>query len=138
MVQLEAAEVSRHSPGIVLIRFRPNVGVEAHHVPDIVKSVGAASNGNLHGNLVDATHLMFMSSEARQAFGAQSPDSLSGTAIVVTSALQRTMGNLYLSVARPQNPTRIFSSEPDAVAWLRQRNEERLKQGSSTLSPGSD
>jgi hypothetical protein len=40
--------------------------------------------------------------------------------LVRGSPLGRTMGNVYLKIARPGIPTRIFGREPEAVAWLRE------------------
>ena len=39
--------------------------------------------------------------------------------LVRGSPLGRTMGNVYLRIARPGIPTRIFAQEPKAMAWLR-------------------
>ena len=41
--------------------------------------------------------------------------------LVRGSPLGRTMGNVYLKIARPGIPTRIFALEPKALAWLRGR-----------------
>ena len=39
--------------------------------------------------------------------------------LVEASAFGCTMGNIYLRVARPGIPTRLFHDEPGALAWLR-------------------
>ena len=39
--------------------------------------------------------------------------------LVKGSPLGRAMGNVYLRIARPGIPTRIFAQEPKAIAWLR-------------------
>jgi hypothetical protein len=41
--------------------------------------------------------------------------------LVRASPLGRMMGNAYLRIARPGIPTRIFTDEPKALAWLRAR-----------------
>jgi hypothetical protein len=41
--------------------------------------------------------------------------------LVRGSPLGRMMGNVYLRVARASIPTRIFSDESKAIAWLRRR-----------------
>lgn len=138
MVSVQGAEISHHSDGIVLIRFQPQVGIELEHAEQIIEAVVRVAGDRLHGNLVDATELMFMSTEARQRFGRQSPSSLSGTAIVVSSTLQRTLGNLYLTIARPTNPTRLFSSLSDGISWIHGLNAEaRVKLRSRSSLPPS-
>ncbi len=122
-VRVEAAEVSNYSEGIVLVRFLPNVGLELSHAEEIIAAVLRVAEDKLHGNLVDARELLFMTNEARARFGRQSPPTLSATAILVGSSVQRTLGNIYLSVARPTNPTKLFSETRDAVSYLREQNE---------------
>lgn len=39
--------------------------------------------------------------------------------LVRGSPLGRAMGNVYLRIARPGIPTRIFAQEPKAMEWLR-------------------
>jgi hypothetical protein len=39
--------------------------------------------------------------------------------LVRGNPLGRMMGNVYLRIARPGIPTRIFANEEDALAWLR-------------------
>jgi hypothetical protein len=39
--------------------------------------------------------------------------------LVRASPLGRTMGNVYLKIARPAIPTKLFTQESKALAWLR-------------------
>jgi len=41
-------------------------------------------------------------------------------ALLIASPLSRVLGNFYLRINRPETPTRLFSSEEEAGAWLRQ------------------
>ncbi len=40
-------------------------------------------------------------------------------ALLVESRLTRLMANLFISINRPAVPTRLFTSEDEAVAWLK-------------------
>ncbi|GEM_PF-1578977 len=119
MIRVQAAEVHRHSHDIVAIRFLPKVSVEVEHARELIDAVLRIAEGRRHGNLVNVTELMFMSSEAHAVFSKQSPSALSGTAVIISSGVQRVLGNLYLSVARPTNPTKLFTKEQEALVWLR-------------------
>jgi len=58
-----------------------------------------------------------------QYMGERLDTSFSALALLVRgSPLGHTMGNVYLTIARPGIPTRIFAKEPKALAWLRGRN----------------
>lgn len=104
------------------IRFRSGIGVEPDHAEQIIQAAKRVASGARHGNLVDARELTYMSSEARQVFARQDATNVSGIAVLVRSSLQRTMGNVYLSVARPRLRTRLFSDESEATAWLQEQN----------------
>jgi len=41
------------------------------------------------------------------------------TRTVELSPLSRAVGNIFLGVNRPLVPCRLFTSEPQALAWLR-------------------
>jgi hypothetical protein len=43
---------------------------------------------------------------------------ISKTALVVGSAVSRVIGNVFLQLNRSRTPTRLFTSETEAVAWL--------------------
>lgn len=55
---------------------------------------------------------MFASAEAAQLFAA--------TALLVGSPLSRALGNFFLGLNKPQMPTRLFTDEVEALAWLRE------------------
>ena len=40
--------------------------------------------------------------------------------LIEASPFGRMMGNVYLRIARPGIPTRLFAAEPEAMAWLRE------------------
>ena len=40
-------------------------------------------------------------------------------ALLVGSPLTRVIGMFFMGLNRPATPTRLFTSEPEALAWLR-------------------
>jgi hypothetical protein len=113
------AEVSYRPDDTVLVRFLPGVGVEEGDAERVIAEVIRVSGERLHANLVDARDLLFMSNSARTRFAAQSPASPGATGIVINSSVQTMLANLYLNVARPRNPTKVFADETSATIWLR-------------------
>ena len=55
---------------------------------------------------------MFASAEAAQIFAR--------TALLIGSPLSRVLGNFFLGLNKPQMPTRLFTDEAEALAWLRE------------------
>ena len=70
--------------------------------------------------LVDTTGLRSMTRDARKYFaGPEASKVVIAGALVVTSPLGRAIGNFFLGFDRSSNPTRLCSSEPEALEWLR-------------------
>ena len=70
--------------------------------------------------LMDIRRVKSLSREARAYFaGAESAEVFRATALLVSSPLSRAVGNFFLGLNRPQMPTRLFTNDEDAMAWLR-------------------
>jgi hypothetical protein len=62
-------------------------------------------------SLARESRMYFASAESAQVFRA--------TALIVASPLSRAIGNFFLGLNKAQMPTRLFTSEEDALAWAR-------------------
>ncbi|MFC1642190.1 hypothetical protein ACFL5O_05800 [Myxococcota bacterium] len=120
------AEILPNGDGIVLIRFREGIAVDTLEAREIVAATQRVAGTTAHGNLVDARTLTHISKGACEVFACQNRRSVSGVAVLAGSSLQRTMANLYLSVARPKIPTRRFTTERAAADWLHAQNQRLL------------
>jgi hypothetical protein len=70
--------------------------------------------------LMDIRRVRSLSRESRAYFaGAESAEVFRATALLVASPLSRAIGNFFLGLNRAQMPTRLFTSEDEALAWLR-------------------
>lgn len=67
---------------------------------------------------VDIRKLRSADRRARKVFASQA--SVSHVALFVDSPLSRMLANVFLTVAVPERPTRMFTDEAEALAWLRQ------------------
>jgi hypothetical protein len=71
--------------------------------------------------LVDIRAARPLMPEVRHQYMGDRLDSFGAMGMLVRgSPLGRAMGNVYLKIARPAIPTRIFAQEPKALAWLRE------------------
>ena len=58
--------------------------------------------------------------EVRRVYMGGNLDAFTAMAMLVrVTPLGRTMGNVYLKIARPAIPTKLFTQESKALAWLR-------------------
>jgi len=130
-MSLECAQISWHSPGVLLVEFAEGATIEQAEARSVVARGKQVVEDRPHTILIDARKLRYVSSEARNHFAAQSSAQLLGTALVISSQLQAGLANLYLNVSRPVVPTRVFTEEVTALAFLR----ERLTVGRKSLAP---
>jgi hypothetical protein len=70
--------------------------------------------------LVNVSRARMVSREARQCYaGAETAKLTVAAALIVGSPISRVLGNFFLGLNRPAFPLRLFTSEEDAVAWLK-------------------
>jgi hypothetical protein len=71
--------------------------------------------------LIDIRKAEIISADVRHYYsGGKLTEWFSAMALLVeASPLGRVMGNLYLRIARPGVPTRLFNDEAAALAWLK-------------------
>jgi hypothetical protein len=73
--------------------------------------------------LVDIRQALPLSPEVRHFYtGDRLMEAFSALGLLVESSpLGRTMGNIYLRIASPRVPTRLFTEEASALVWLRSK-----------------
>jgi len=82
--------------------------------------IGDEWNGTkLCANLIDIRDVFFIDSKAR-AYGAEQYRShVAGQAILIESKISSQFANLFLKFSRPKVPTKLFTKEDEALAWLK-------------------
>jgi hypothetical protein len=106
-----------------VLRFRSLPGA-SHTLEDARENVRAAreltESGKLAPNLVDFSGIQSMTRDARAYYaGPETAEVMTAVAILVDSFLSRAMGNFFMGLNKPLMPTRLFSSETEALSWLR-------------------
>jgi len=84
----------------------------------VLDEVAALDRGK-PGVLVDIRDTGFINRPARELF--KDTDAHSGCALLAGSAATRMMANFFLTLNRGPIPIRMFTSEAEAVDWLRAR-----------------
>lgn len=70
--------------------------------------------------MIDARGIKSMSREARNHFSARGRDSKTNAfGIIVKSPISRVVGNFFLGISKPSVPTKLFETEDEAKAWLK-------------------
>jgi hypothetical protein len=83
----------------------------------------------LCANLVDVRNMLFIDSKTRAYAAAQYRKHVAGQAILIDSKISSYFANIFLKFSQPKVPTRLFTSEDEALRWLREQMAKRLKAG---------
>jgi UDP-N-acetylmuramyl pentapeptide synthase len=118
-IKFSYATVKLFSNELIRIEIFGDMIISGEQAKEMNDAIGVLSKGKESMIMIFADELTSFSREA-QEFSA-SEEGLRytiGDALVVKSVAQRITANLYLMMNRPKKPSRIFSSEKNALHWL--------------------
>jgi hypothetical protein len=116
----KTADIFLAENGIIIVKIFPQAKQDLPEATENLAAAVQAGNGERRPLLTDIRNCQPLTPEARRYYsGKVLVDSFTRLAILIdASPFGRTMGNVYLQIARPGVPTRLFTSEPEAVEWL--------------------
>jgi hypothetical protein len=120
VIVTSTAEVELRPDGIVLTRIKGGVKQSLEHARENLAASVAATGGQKRPLLVDISRGLPLAAEVRHYYtGKLLVESFRALALLIeASPFGRMMGNVYLRVARPGIPTRLFADEASALEWL--------------------
>jgi hypothetical protein len=121
MLRTPTADVALHETWCVVVTIHPD---PLQSMEDARANLAASiemCGGVRRPLLVDITHARPLDPEVRHLYtGELLVASFTGLALLVEATpLGYVMGNIYLRIARPGIPTRLFAERSEALAWLK-------------------
>jgi hypothetical protein len=114
-----ASTVSLRSDGIIKIEIKPDTTLKLIDGQEMVKSFAEIGEGKKFPLLFIAGDFALANAEARYyASGKEANQYTLASVFVVKNVAQKLMGNAYITFNKPITPTKIMTSESEAVAWL--------------------
>lgn len=104
--------------GILRVKPRPNAEVDLDDVILYFENADRLTEGQKVPVLVDSTE-PYTTSKRGQQYSAQRSHNRIATAVVTTSTITNMLTNTYVSVFKPASPIRLFTSETEAIEWLK-------------------
>lgn len=106
--------------GIARITHLPNAEVTLEDAQATMEAYKKLNNGKRLPLLIDTKTMRILSREARHFYaGEEAAACASAAAIIVETPVSKVLGNFYLGLSNPKLPSRLFSSEEDALVWLK-------------------
>jgi hypothetical protein len=113
------AWVERTANGIVIVRIFPQARQSVADAQENIQAAMKAGSGKC-ALLTDIRAALPLEPETRHYYsGKNLTDHFLALGILIqASSFGRMMGNIYLKIARPGIPSRLFAEEGEALDWL--------------------
>jgi hypothetical protein len=119
-VEVRVGSIWLDGDGIVHVKLRPHVQIGLEEAREAIRTVSVVCGGKVTPAFVDMTAAMAINREARLYFaGEETAKVESAAALLIGSPLTRAIGNFFMGLNKPLIPTRLFTSEVEALAWLK-------------------
>lgn len=106
--------------GIVRIIHVPGAELTMEDVQETMAAYLKLYKGKRRPLLIDTKTMKSMAREARHYYaGEEAVKVASAAAIIVGTPVSKVLGNFYLGLSNPHLPTRLFTSEDEALVWLK-------------------
>lgn len=120
VINTSTAEVSLTDGGCVVARIRADARQSLADARENLAATIQASAGVRRPLLIDISRCAPLEPEVRHWYSGErlTVSFLALGLVVEASPFGRMMGNVYLRIAKPGIPTRLFTDEPSAFEWL--------------------
>ena len=119
-VEVRTQFIWRDGDGIIRVKIKPHIDLNLADAQEALRAIDGLCEGRKRPVLVDITEIKSMDREARVFFaGPETAQVESAAALVVRSPLTRAIGNFFMGLNKPLFPTRLFTSEAEALSWLK-------------------
>jgi hypothetical protein len=119
-VELRSQIIWIDSDGILRTQVKPHVHLTLEDALEALERMRELSAGKKHPVLVDLTGCKGIDREARAYYAGEETAKLGlAAALLIGSPLARAIGNFFLGINKPVFPARLFTSEAEALTWLK-------------------
>src|SRR5437762_3194721 len=108
------------SEGIVRAKLKRDCALSLDDAKEAIQAIATLCTDRRRPVFVDISEISSMTRECRVYFaGPETAKVDTAAALLVKSPLTRAIGNFFMGLNKPLFPTRLFTTEADAIAWLR-------------------
>lgn len=106
--------------GIARVIHVPGAEVTLEDAQETMAAYLKLNKGKRRPLFVDTKAMKSLAREARKYYsGEEAAKVASAAAIIVDTPVSKVLGNFYIGISHPQLPSRLFSSEDEALEWLK-------------------
>jgi hypothetical protein len=106
---------------ITRVVILPSDKDKAEDLQELIEAIIKLCKGELRPGIVDIRDLKIFSRDTRQYYrDKERPRAANATAFLVESSLSKLFGNVLITLGKQLYPVKLFTSEDDAVTWLKE------------------
>ena len=106
--------------GIVLTKVQDGADIQIEDARQNTVKVINVTSGKVCPMLVDTRNIRSISKEARDHFSMRDRKGhVNSIGILIHSPLSRIIGNFFMGLNKPTVPTKLFTDQRTAMAWLK-------------------
>jgi len=106
--------------GIVRIIHNVDAVVKLEDAQEVMAAYMEIRSGLSRPLLVDTSSMKVLARDARQYYaGEEAAKVATAAAIIVGTPVSRVLGSFYLGLSHPKIPSRLFTSDREALVWLK-------------------
>lgn len=98
--------------------FKARINISIATAKKYVAKRLSISKGRHYPILTDLRNISGSDKEARKYLSQEGSVFITATALLTNNYFESIIGNFYIGVSNPNIPTRMFTSEKDALKWL--------------------
>jgi hypothetical protein len=120
MPDTRTARIQLNDQGLLIVRVNDGAQQSLADAKENLAVAVSEARGTRRPLLIDIRRARPLDADARHHYSGQTlVDAFSALALLVeASPFGRMFGNVYLRIAKPGIPTRLFSDEMEAAKWL--------------------
>lgn len=119
-IETKTAHAGLDENGILWLRTKPQAFIDLPEMDENWNAIRSLADGRPRPLLFNGGLVQGASREARQNSASKAiAETVQALAMVTASPIASMLSNLWLKINKPPFPTRLFTSETEALAWLK-------------------
>ncbi len=120
-IETVTARTTLGGDGIVRVRMHPNTTEDGTSARENIAALTEICGGKKRPLLIDMAGSQGATHDARLQYSGEAMSrTITVAGMLVTTPITKVVGRFFVSLNKPLHLLQLFSSEPEAVEWLRQ------------------
>lgn len=118
--QTRISTVTLREDGIIQVTIAAGAEESLEDAQATMRACGELAQGRRYPILVDIRQMQAQDRDARQVYGSEEAARIgTAAALLVESRISKLIANFFIAIVKHSVPTKLFTNEAEAIAWLK-------------------